>query len=367
MERILTFHHSSIGHLHILKNTPCQDYSLSYQEDDCVIAVVADGHGETACCRSDFGSQKACELALEQSKIFVSEMKKIWEDSPEEREKFTLPKQQKTRIRTLTDSILAKWQQEILQHLKETPLTEKELSQCQNYRLSYEKGEKLAHIYGTTLIVSICFQSLLVLFQQGDGHCNIFYQNQELAQPIPWDERCHENITTSLCDEDASNAFRSCVIDLEETPVIGCFLASDGVEDSFRNVEGNYIFYKQLLLQGAKENFHNFVGYLTEYFPQFSETGSGDDISVAGWLVPDGFTSLLGTYEKEIELFALSESLTVVREKLNSMERKHLFLLERKDESTNSFQEYTDYHKDYLVYQGQEEEIRNKMKQIEMR
>lgn len=367
MEQMIAFHHSSLGHLHVLKNIPCQDYSLHYQEEDFSIFVVADGHGNPACCRSAFGSKTACELAMEHSKIFVTEMQKIWGSHPEERNKFSLEKHQKARIRTLTDSILSKWQQIVLSELEENPLTEAELSQCNSHRATYETGEKLTHIYGTTLITAIYFQSFLVLFQQGDGQCNIFFENQEIAQPIPWDERCHENVTTSLCDGDAATSFRFCVLQLEKTPVIGCFLASDGVEDSFRSVEGNYMFYKQLLLHSAEDNDRDFEAYLSEYFPKFSETGSGDDISVAGFFLPSAFKPLLKTYEKEIELFALTESLTIVREKRNSMERKHQYLLERKDDSDHAFQEYTAYHNDYLAQQGKETEILQKMKQVKER
>ena len=50
------FHHTTIGHSHVLKNTCCEDASCCISEGDVHVAVVSDGHGDPACFRSQIGS-----------------------------------------------------------------------------------------------------------------------------------------------------------------------------------------------------------------------------------------------------------------------------------------------------------------------
>ena len=40
--------------------------------------------------------------------------------------------------------------------------------------IEYDRGERLEHIYGTTLIAGLLTESYLLLIQQGDGRCVVF-------------------------------------------------------------------------------------------------------------------------------------------------------------------------------------------------
>ena len=64
----------------------------------------------------------------------------------------------------------------------------------------------------------------LILIQQGDGRCDVFYKDGSVDQPIPWDERCKGSTTTSMCDTDAFASIRSAVIDTEERGVVACYI-----------------------------------------------------------------------------------------------------------------------------------------------
>lgn len=47
MKQAYTFHKTVRGHLHIVREIPCEDFSDSFSSEDGKfhIAVVADGHG----------------------------------------------------------------------------------------------------------------------------------------------------------------------------------------------------------------------------------------------------------------------------------------------------------------------------------
>jgi hypothetical protein len=50
------------------------------------------------------------------------------------------------------------------------------------------------------------------------------------------DKKCHDNITTSLCDFDVINEFRFCYNGDGPFPY-AVFLCSDGLENSFKTVD----------------------------------------------------------------------------------------------------------------------------------
>ena len=66
------FHKSVKGASHIASGKPCQDYSLSYNENGLQIVVVCDGHGGNTYFRSDVGSKLAAEVTVELLKNFAN-------------------------------------------------------------------------------------------------------------------------------------------------------------------------------------------------------------------------------------------------------------------------------------------------------
>lgn len=73
MSKVYTFNKTTIGHLHVMREIPCEDYSLSYSDESgrYHIAIVADGHGSEECFRSSVGSKAVCEVALAYLKEFA--------------------------------------------------------------------------------------------------------------------------------------------------------------------------------------------------------------------------------------------------------------------------------------------------------
>ena len=60
------FNHHCQGESHKKNdNKPCQDYSISYADNDIAIAIVSDGHGGDRYFRSHFGSQFVSEIIFD--------------------------------------------------------------------------------------------------------------------------------------------------------------------------------------------------------------------------------------------------------------------------------------------------------------
>ena len=241
MEEMYSFHKTVRGYNHVRKEIPCEDTSACYTDKDRLfhIAAVADGHGDPSCARSAKGSLHAVEIAVnclkEFAEYFIDAKEK--EEDTEFLGQLTYAKGRERLVKQLTDSIIFKWYDEIRQELETEPITEEELQRAGAYSGVYQSGERLVHLYGTTLIAALWMEDYLILLQQGDGRCEVFFDDGSVEQPIPWDERCFQNVTTSMCDEDVLISIRHCVLDLKDRNVIACYLGSDGIEDSYLDME----------------------------------------------------------------------------------------------------------------------------------
>lgn len=380
MSQIYTFHETVQGHLHIMNEFPCEDSSASFSAEDGKyhIAAVADGHGASSCFRSDYGSKAAVEVAMECLRQFAEAylMPETMEDAGTDpmsesmegtgtdpasetaedrfyRDMFSDLRYQKETIKQLTDTIVAKWYDRVMEDYKNNPPSAKEMGE---YAAEYGGGKNPAHIYGTTLIAALRMPKCLILIHQGDGRCDVFYADGTIDQPIPWDPRCEDTTTTSLCDEDATDSFRSCVINLEQKPVMACYLGCDGVEDAYRDtyeeiggshvlMGGVHTFYKDLTCKLAKMEPAEFEDYLKTMLPdfsangRFSRSGSGDDVSVAGIVDLDVIQQFVKEYEYDVKRYALEEDLFWKEDELRGKKRKHDILQERVDKAQAALDE----------------------------
>lgn len=358
MGNFYAFHKSVRGYLHVVKNIPCEDYSESYADESgqFYIAVVADGHGDTACMRSADGAQIAAKVAKEQLSEFA---KAALSQNADESIKEQLENgRQKDVLKPLTNNIVSEWVKQVDKHLESMPLTEENLSQAGRYADAYRKGQKLRHIYGTTLLAALMLPDYLILLQQGDGRCIIFYEDGTVSEPVVLDERCHENVTTSMCDEDVPVTLleHSVLIPLHEKKVTACWLGCDGVEDSYRNEEGTYTFYRKLMCElnerknQEKEDFEAFEAFFKEYLEEFSKIGSGDDVSVGGIVDMDWVKMSVPSFTIQAEEYDLLEKLEQLNNKHISMSNKHRLLKEEAENTQKLYAENT--QKLYAEIQG---------------
>lgn len=335
MGQIISFHKTAHGYSHIQRDQPCEDASGSYYDENgrYHIAVVSDGHGQARSFRSAVGSKVAVDVAVD----CLKELAEGILSTPEEetafyRELLESPRDRILRVRQLTDTVLSRWYAGIQADYAENPPSQEELGEFAEY---YADSGHIPEIYGATLIAALRLPGCLILLHQGDGRCDVFYEDGSVDQPIPWDDRCQGTFCTSLCEESAYEAIRHCVIDLNQTPVIACYLGSDGVEDAYRDQEGTYIFYKHLSCLLTEKSPEEFDAFLEEFLPEFSaygfcsNSGSLDDVSVAGIVEPEAFLPWKDTFAARIRRFELEEKLIYEDRAYKSMIRKHTYLEEQ--------------------------------------
>ena len=142
--------------------------------------------------------------------------------------------------------------------------------------------------------------------QIGDGKCVVIDQNGTVSEPIPWDENCQMNVTTSICDSDASDEFRFFVTAEKPSAV---FCGSDGIDDSYANVEEMYALYRSILKIFVEHGIDVGKSEIKEYLPVLTKRGSGDDVSIALIMDIQRVTELTPVFTVQTELFNLENQL----------------------------------------------------------
>ena len=285
-------HYSCQGDSHVIANKVCQDASFSDVSDSMAIAIVCDGHGCERYFRSDIGAQKAIEATKECISSFIREIDESLFIGKEFTQKQAITSEAKTKtltkdtetdkaLRQLFSSIIYRWREKIVQHSIENPLTDEEKNKVLlQYQNDFTRNIGIEKTYGCTLMCYVATKSYWFAFHIGDGKCIAYDIEGNWYEPIPWDDRCFLNKTTSLCDSIALDEFRYCYSGTGQLP-IAIFLGSDGIDDSFGATENTVNFYIQVLKLLVDKSEETAYKSLTETLPQLSKIGSKDDMSVS--------------------------------------------------------------------------------------
>ena len=302
--RMQSFHLSTQGASHIKKNKECQDASESYCDEQCAIAIVCDGHGGDDYVRSADGSAFACKAAKENILNFIENVNKD-----------ELARYHSQLIHNLQASIISAWNEAVYAHYDKNPFTEAEINVLsERAKRKYLRENRIESAYGTTLIAVACTRDYWFGIHIGDGKCVAVNPKGKFVQPIPWDEKCFLNATTSICDSDALNRFRSFYS--EKLPV-AVFVGSDGIDDCFSTEQQLNNLYKTVLYSFATSDFDVAVEDLRDYLPRLSAKGSGDDVSVAAILDMDmiGEIDVVKEFDKEKEKARVEENARIAAQK----------------------------------------------------
>ena len=334
-------HHSCQGESHILINKVCQDSSFSTTNDTMSIAIVCDGHGGARYFRSDVGSRFAVEASKECVEAFVKEVdSSLFQGKPfTPRQAITsevnakvLTKETSTdkAFRQLFASIIYAWRTKIERHAQSTPLSDEEKGSISpKYQDEFLNGIGIEKTYGCTLMCYVYTSKFWFAFHIGDGKCIAFDTAGKWSEPIPWDERCFLNKTTSLCDSTAIDEFRYCYCG-DGTAPLAVFLGSDGIDDSFGKTENMVNFYIQVLKLIANEGEENAYKNIEETLPQLSKIGSKDDMSIACIYdeleLPNSVKHLI-CWQKgylEDDIYAINHRILDLQERLNKYKGKEI-------------------------------------------
>ncbi len=329
------------GYAHIKKGIPCEDFGIKKETELCKVFALGDGHGDSNCPRSKKGSQYVCEIASEELVSFANDLAMHdWTDKLFDRAEAEL------LIGQLITSIFGKWSCKVNDDFEQFPLTEKECEEAAEYIERYRNGERVEHAYGTTFIAGLITDKYLLLLQQGDGRCVVVDQNGDASQPIPWDDRCFANITTSVCDIDAIQSCRYHIVNLAENRIIGCVAGSDGVEDSFNNMDKMHSYYRTLFKYAYDNGVLSLENYLEKTLPLFSENGSGDDTTICGVMDVTLLDGKFDKMERDNQIIDLQNVMLNAQEHIDSMSGKLSFLQRKYD---NVFQRYQETESQYSI------------------
>ena len=337
--------HHCQGESHKSNDKPCQDCAYAESSDLLSMAIVCDGHGGERYFRSHHGAQFATEITrkaiyefvtnMADSTFTLSEGKSVFDG-----ESFTAysavsatDEQMESRahksLMWLFSSIISQWNLKIAQHAKDTDLTDWELSNVEEkYRHEFlnnrDKGDAtFEKTYGCTLMAYVQTPDYWFAFHLGDGKCvsmRVVDGRLVCEQPIPWDERCFLNKTTSLCDSNALEEFRYCYQGDGNFP-LAMFLGSDGMDDSYGDGYNLNNFYIQLFKIIIRNGVEKANKELKKSLPVISKMGSKDDMSVA--CVFDD-TNLTETFFKltQFQKSELESSLDKVEDKILELEKR---------------------------------------------
>lgn len=280
---LLAFCSCHQGESHKKTGKVCQDaaFARCREEDRYAVAIVSDGHGGNNYFRSNIGSKKAVEATQEAIGEFMKNFLKASSLKKLSESKFHNPDD---LMRQLETAIIYRWRTKIWEDYEKHPFTPEELA-CfsTTMRDKYESKPQdyFVKAYGATLIAVVIYPGHFWFgLHIGDGKCVAQNTTGEFSQPIPWDDKCFLNVTTSLCDEKPLDNFRHCFYTDQFPSAI--FVGTDGVDDCFANDEDLYGFYQEIIQTFQDKKDKTAQKEVDEFLPLMSQKGSGDDISVSG-------------------------------------------------------------------------------------
>lgn len=320
MAEYYQFAHSVQGYNHIKVNKVCQDASGECQFEDVSIIAVADGHGSDNYIRTDRGSKFAVSAALTAIKAFVQEAR--------ENHLPTVPDSEAELIQ-VSKNILARWYTQVENDVACEPFQSEELAKVsEKYKQRYASGQYNAKAYGTTLIAVCMTSEGWFGIHIGDGKCVELLGNGMLCEPIPWDEACEQNITTSICDSDAIEEFRY-VIQKDFPAAI--FIGSDGIDDSYSSEMELHELYRNIFIVFAEHGAEVGSNEVRDYLPKITRRGSGDDVSIAGIIRTD-------LSEDAVAKIKLCGEEIRLKAQLEKAERTHQSAIEKKNYIANNME-----------------------------
>lgn len=274
------------GASHRRSGKVCQDAAYArYEEGDrYAVAIVSDGHGGANYFRSDRGSR----FAVEATRKAISRFMVNFEDN--RKGNLALEALQcapERYMKQLEQNIVYEWRELVKQDYYAHPFTDAEIdlmSEEARKKFYADADTVFIKAYGATLIAVVVYPGKFWFgLHVGDGKCVAFDAEGVSSQPIPWDDRCFLNVTTSLCDARPLESFRHCIHFDHFPPAI--FVGSDGVDDSFANDADLYGFYEEVVRTFREKTYDEACEEMDKFLPVLSEKGSGDDVSVSGVIV----------------------------------------------------------------------------------
>ena len=290
-----------------VRGFPCQDRSYSKLEKaDALhrtpfyLSAACDGHGGAAYFRSGTGAGFAISVMREAVCARIDSIAALSD------------KEIPQALHSLISEIVSAWHKKVSADLTQNPVTETEYRYLEADDKAaanrYREGKDLHSIYGSTALCFVLTEKLWFALQIGDGDV-VLVEDGKFSKPVPEDKSLFLNQTTSLCDDNAEAEFR---IAFGRTNPEAAFCSTDGLANCFNGDKPFFDFYgkilwlfrdwdggeaegekKASLLERLNESLHlpnialrvqKAKEDLVSSLPDISKRGSGDDMSIAGFV-----------------------------------------------------------------------------------
>ena len=361
MQPYLQLNSHCIGKSHLAQSKPCEDYSLSYGDSWLSAAIISDGHGDSNCFRSAQGAKAACEICLNMLRQFQGVNSHITDIRACDFE---------PTVRSLEREIAARWKKKVLSDAAANPFSPGELQQAsEEIRALYQSGQNVERAYGCTLIAAMVTRHYFLCLQIGDGKCVSAYPGGIFVEPVPGDENCIGNRSTSLCSRDAEKLFRHYYSDILP---LAAFVSSDGVEESF-DTSGLYHLFYSAACWGRQEGAESACAKMNGLLPKISEGGSGDDVSLSCFISAEGELAAprqpLGQVYQRVNAFAgnLERIDDMILLETGKMQEKIKLIESVENELDALKKEVAEKEKSYCALCGECEEIKAGVRSLQQK
>lgn len=345
---------------------------MIWDEDDFYMCAVSDGHGGERYFRSRIGAELVINIVYETVKAFALDNNTSYDLKRIPFKSFGCAKdrvvstQDDLRLTSMFDklfySIVSKWKAAITNDAKTNPVNEWEAINVKTeYLLELKELRNVEKIYGCTLITYLQTEEFWLAFQIGDGKCIAFdVCGQHICQPIPSDEKCFLNKTTSLCMSSASKEFRFCCQGGGNFPR-AIFIGTDGIDNSFVTNDELYNFYITIARYSKTHLPNDLANEIEKSLPILSSRGSQDDMSIAFILDRTRIFEFLPELIKD-QIIALKGKIKEYSIDKEVLEKKSAQLSEKKNLSQH---EQIDYHYTIQEIEGLEQKLSNTQSRLE--
>lgn len=301
---------------HIKYNKICQDAAGELVKEHYAAAAVSDGHGGSKYIRSEIGSRFAVQAALDTVSAFM-----------EDYESFTaaIRKNPDYILNRMECYFIAKWNEKIEIHHDDHELTpeEKKIIEKENEKSGREVDWH--SYYGCTVLIAVMAEGYSYGMLVGDGTFAVVYDDGTVSVPIE-DPYSVANMTSSVCDKQSKDRFQHY---FEDRQPLSMTVSSDGLCKSFDSEENlkdyhirlTYMMDSEQVSLSLKKNLQN-----------FTQKGSGDDISVAAVFDSEMLSGKKAVLLNLIEEKKRADQERRIAEKKRLEERKRQIELARREE-----------------------------------